>query len=162
MILICGGSLIPLSLIFIYSAGVISGEYHTKGMIFSAFFILLFVVYLIRILLKFNDPSPLITISAEGIEAKVTSMSKAAGLISWKDITQIGLEKIGGDLLVTLALSNPEKYKKRIQKKLSAMVLKGSTDEVTGNLIVFLTACELECNVHQLQEDLIKYWQSAN
>lgn len=54
------------------------------------------------------DTSPIVIFNDEGIISKTTAVSKAAGLILWKDITGINLDKVGADILITLTVDKRE------------------------------------------------------
>ncbi|WP_322973797.1 STM3941 family protein [Pedobacter sp. MR2016-24] len=156
IILACVGILILMVLILLYSSGVFSDVYAPKGIALSAIFIVVLGIVITRSLLSINDKTPLISLQPEGIIARVTPMSKAAGLIRWEDIVDYELIKQGWDTLITLHISNSESYRTLITKKLSAMVMEGTTDE-HGNLMIYLTASETDCDADVLLEKILAY-----
>jgi hypothetical protein len=107
-------------------------------------------------LISLNRSAPMLVLSQEGISAAVTAVSKAAGLIYWKDIQHISLTKVGWDTLVELTVSRPEHYMPLIKKKLSAMAVSGIEDSA-GNLQIFLTASELDMDANELFETIQDY-----
>lgn len=159
IILACTGILILMLLILLYSTGVFSDIYVPKGIALSSIFIVILGIVIIRSLLSFNDKTPLISLQPEGIIAKVTPMSKAAGLIRWEDIVDYELIKQGWDTLITLHISNPESYRTLITKKLSAMVMEGTTDE-HGNLMIYLTASETDYDADILLQKILAYQEA--
>ena len=160
-IFIYSGIFIVMVLILLYSTAVISNEIIPKGIAMSSAFILIIAYFLITAIAGLNDSSPLISLQAEGIISKVTPMSKAAGLMLWTDIVDLGLRDAGSDLLVTIYLRNEQDYSSRIKKSLSAIALKDAKDE-QGNLVVFLTASEINVNAKELLSSIQSYRNSIN
>ena len=142
--------------IFLYSTGLISDRYLPKPAVISGIGVLIFTFCLIKSLIAAKDPSPMISLKPEGITSRVTPASKAAGLISWKDIAGLSLTKMGADVLVTLHLSNVEHYKALIRKKLSKMAVSDSTDE-NGYFLVYLTASHIDINAEELLDKINAY-----
>ena len=161
LLLIYSGILILMLLILLYSSGLFNGEVIAKGIAFSAVFSLILGFVLIKTLISLNDKSPLIVLSPEGITAKVTAVSKAAGLISWKDISDLEINKVGGDTLITLVVNNPGKYTPLIRKKLSAMALDNAKDN-DGELLIYLTASVLDVDAHELFDSIKTYRAQIN
>lgn len=149
LILICTGVLLILVVLFLYSIGLFTNILSTKLAAISGVFGIILAIVIINKLISLKDTSPQIILSNEGIIAKVTAVSKAAGLIYWKDIIDISLEKVGGDTLVTLTVDKPEHYIPTIKKKLSAMVVNGIED-ANGHLPINLTASELNLDAQEL------------
>jgi hypothetical protein len=108
MILLCTGIFIVLVLIFLYSIGIFDGIFSAKLVAVSGVFGLILGIIIIKKLVSLRDPSPLLVLSKEGIMSTVTAVAKAAGLIRWKDITDVSINKVGGDTLVTLTVDKPE------------------------------------------------------
>jgi len=161
LILICTGVLVALLIIFLYGIGIFTNTVSTKLAAISSIFGLILAIIIIKKLISLRDNSPLIILSNEGIITKVTAVSKAAGLIFWKDIIDISINKIGGDMLITLTVDNPNHYIPVIKKKLSAMVVNGIEDE-QGNLPIHLTASELDPNVQELFTLITTYKSKVN
>jgi hypothetical protein len=156
LLFIYTGILILMLLILLYSSGIFTGEIITKGIAFSSVFSLILAFVIIKMLISLNDKSPLIILSQEGITAKVTAVSKAAGLISWKDISDLQINKVGGDTLITLVINNPGQYKPLIRKKLSAIALDNAQDN-DADLLIYLTASVLDINAQELFSKIKTY-----
>lgn len=149
MILICLGLLIVFIATFLYSIGLFDDHVGAKLAAVSGVFSIVLVIVVFRKLFTLRDRSPLVILSKDGIISKTTAVSKAAGLILWKDIIDINKEKVGADTLVTLTVTNSDNYLPLIKKKLSGMITNGLAD-TDGNFPVSLTASELTVNVEEL------------
>jgi hypothetical protein len=156
LIMICSAIFVALAVIFVYSLGLFTNEVVPKGIALSGIFGLVLAIIIIRMLISLKDTAPLLVLSKEGITARVTAMSKAAGLILWQDIIDITINKVGGDTLVMLVINKPDQYTPLIRKKLSKLVLDGANDE-HGNLIVALTASELDPDAQELFTSIKSY-----
>ncbi|MGO4875014.1 STM3941 family protein [Pedobacter psychrotolerans] len=156
LIFICSAILLALIAVFLYSIGLFTGTTATKLAGISAALGLLLLVVIIRMLVSLNRSAPMLVLSQEGISSAVTAVSKAAGLIYWKDIQHISLTKVGWDTLVELTVSRPEHYMPLIKKKLSAMAVSG-IEGSAGNLQIFLTASELDMDANELFETIQDY-----
>lgn len=110
---------------------------------------LILLIVIIKMLISLNRSAPMLILSREGISSEVTVVSKAAGLIFWKDILDISLTKAGWDTLVELNVCRSEHYMPIIKKKLSTMAVSGIQDSA-GKLQIFLTASELDMDANQL------------
>ena len=158
LLLILSGILVVMLLILLYSSGIISdGIIIAKGVAFSSICSVILAIIIIKTLISLKDKSPLIILSPEGITAKVTAASKAAGLILWKDISDIQLQKVGGDTLVTLIINNPEPYAANIRKKLSAIALDNAQD-----FQIYMTASVLDINAGELFDQVTAYRAQLN
>lgn len=156
LILVCMGIFLVFLLMFIYGIGIFDHIIKPKLIGVSAVCGLILAFVMIKMLISLRDTSAQVTLSKEGISSKVTPLSKAAGLISWKDIIEINLNKVGGDTLVTLTIDKPDQYLPIIRKKLSAMVTKGAED-AQGNLLIYLTASTLDVDAQGLFTAITKY-----
>lgn len=158
LLLILSGILLVMLLILLYSSGIISGGIIiAKGIAFSAIGIVILAIIIIKTMISLKDKSPLIVLSPEGITAKVTAVSKAAGLILWEDISDIQLHKVGGDTLVTLIINNPEPYSAKIRKKLTSIALEKDQD-----LQIYMTASVLDINAGELFDQVTAYRAQLN
>jgi hypothetical protein len=63
---------------------------------------------------------------------------------------------MGGDTLITLVIDKSDKYIPIIRKKLSAIAVDGAKD-ANGNLLVYLTASELDLDAQELFAEISKY-----
>lgn len=156
LILICSGILLLLIFIFLYSIGLFNGEVIAKGVAISSIFGLILAFIIIKMLISLRDTSPLVVLSEQGIIAKVTPVSKAAGLILWADIIDMNLTKVGADTLIALTVDKPDHYGPIIRKKLSALATSGA-DDGQGNLLIFLTASALDLEAPELLNIIEKY-----
>jgi hypothetical protein len=149
LILICIGILVVLVATFLYSIGLFDGQLGAKLAAVSGVFSLILAIIIIKKLFTLRDKSPLVILNNEGIISRTTAVSKAAGLILWKDIMAVNLEKVGADTLVTLTVNNAENYLPLIKKKLSGMVTNGLAN-TDGILPISLTASELTADAEEL------------
>ena len=149
IILACTGLLAVLILLFLYGVGIFNDIIRPKVAAFSGGLGLVLAFVVVKTLLSSNDTSALVILNKDGIITKVTAVSKAAGLIRWDDIKDMSLNKVGGDQLVTLSVSNSGHYMPIIRKKLSALVTNGLEDP-HGNLQINLTASELDIEAPEL------------
>ncbi|WP_316839104.1 STM3941 family protein [Pedobacter gandavensis] len=156
LVLIYVGLIVMLLGILLYSTGIIADAYLPKAAVISGIGVLVLTFCLIKSLIAAKDKSPMIALQPDGIVSRVTPVSKAAGLISWKDIQELSLSEMGADVLVTLHLSNVDHYKAVISKKLSKMAVSDSTDE-NGHFMVYLTASHIDCNAAELLAKINAY-----
>jgi len=156
LILICSGILLALIAVFLYSIGLFTGTIAVKLAGISAALAIILLIVIIRMLISLSRSAPMLILSKEGITSEVTAVSKAAGLMHWKDILDISLTKAGWDTLVELTLSRSENYMPIIQKKLSAIAVSGIQNS-SGNLQIFLTASELDMDADELLRVIQNY-----
>jgi len=158
LILIYTGILVIMIAILLYSSGLFTEELFIKGIALSSVFILIIGFLVIKMLLDLKDTSALLILQPEGITSKTTPVSKAAGLIQWKDIIDMDINKMGGDTLITLVVKNPEPYMAIIRKKLSSIATNGAND-ADGNLLIYLSASELDIDAAELFANIQSYQQ---
>ena len=156
LILVYSGILLITVLIFLYSIGLFTSTVSAKGIAISSLFGLVLIFVLIKMLLSLKDTAPLLILNEDGITSRVTAMSQAAGLILWDDITDITVNKMGGDTLITLVVNKPDHYTPIIRKKLSALAVNGAND-AEGNLLVYLTASALDLDAQELFIEIKRY-----
>ena len=159
MILICAGLLLVMAGVFLYSIGLFDDRVSAKLAGVSGLFAVILAIIIVNKLVTLRDKSALVILNHEGLISKTTAVSKAAGLILWKDIIAADLEKVGADTLVTLTVSNAEHYLPLIKKKLSGMVTNGLVT-AEGNLPVSLTASELNIGAQELFSAVNTFWES--
>lgn len=157
LLLILSGVLVLMLLILLYSSGLISDAIIAKGIAFSSIASVILAIIIIKTLISLKDKSPLIVLSPDGITARVTAVSKAAGLILWEDIDDIQLQKVGGDTLVALSMNKSEPYSTKIRKKLSAIAL--DKDQA---LHIYMTASVLDINAEELFDQVNDYRKQVN
>ena len=156
LILTYSGILLVMIVILVYSIGLFTSTVSTKGIAISSIFSLILAFVIIKMLLSLKDTAPLLVLDKEGITAKVTAMSKAAGLILWEDISDMTVNKMGGDTLITLVVNKPDHYTPIIRKKLSGIAVNGAND-AEGNLLIYLTASALDIDAQQLFIEITQY-----
>lgn len=156
IILVCTGILLVLIALFLYGIGIFNHIFSAKIAAVSGIFGLVLAIIVMRTLISLTDKSPLLILSKEGITSKVTAVSKAAGLILWKDIIDVSINKVGGDTLITLTIDKPEHYIPIIRKKLSKLAIDGAED-AQGNLQVYLTASALDLDAPELFTVITNY-----
>jgi hypothetical protein len=100
----------------LFSSGFITDSMSLKGVVISSIAIVILAIVLIKANLAQKDTSPMITLSTEGITSRTTPMSKAAGLIRWSDITDININEMTGDTLVSLSVKNADHYMAAMRK----------------------------------------------
>lgn len=149
LILSCSGFLLLLVAAFLYSIGLFTGEISAKLAGISGIFSLILIIVIIRMLMSINQSAPLLTLNKDGINSKTTPVSKAAGLIPWKDIVSIDLQKVGWDMLIMLTLVRADYHMPIIKKKLSSVAVSDAKD-ANGNLLIFITASELDIEANEL------------
>jgi len=160
LILICTALLVVCIATFLYSIGLFDDQVGIKLAVVTGIFSAILVIVIIKKLLTLRDQSPLVILSNEGIISKVTAVSKASGLIFWKDIIDVNLEKVGADTLVTLTVENSDHYLPLIKKKLSGMVTNGLAD-ANGHIPISLTASELNIDAQELYNVIISFKKKA-
>lgn len=156
LILIYSGILLVMVLILLYSIGLFTATVSAKGIAISSIFGLIAAFLVVKMLISLKDTAPLLVLNKEGITSKVTAMSKAAGLILWEDITDMSVNKMGGDTLITLVVNKPDHYTPIIRKKLSAIAVSGAND-AQGNLLIYLTASALDLDAQELFTEITRY-----
>ena len=156
LILSCSGFLLLLIALFLYSIGLFTGEISAKLAGISGVFGLILIIVIIRMLLSLKQSAPLLVLSNDGIISKTTPVSKAAGLIPWKDIIDVELQKVGWDMLIVLTVERADHYMPFIRKKLSSIALTDVHD-TNGNLQIFITASELDIDAKELLTNIQNY-----
>ncbi|MBB2147993.1 STM3941 family protein [Pedobacter gandavensis] len=156
LVLIYVGMIVIFLGMLLYSAGVLSDRYLPKAAVISGVGLIVLTYCLIKSLAAAKDKSPMIALKPDGIVSRVTPVSKAAGLIRWRDIEELSLTEMGADVLVTIHLSNVDHYKAIISKKLSKMAVSGGLDE-NGHYMVYLTASHIDCNAEELLAKINAY-----
>ncbi|ULT22974.1 hypothetical protein KUH03_27435 [Sphingobacterium sp. E70] len=84
-------------------------------------------------------------------------MAKAFGIGNWEDVTAINLQKVGGDTLVIVTLSNASNYKDR----LPSMLWKMAYYEATQELNIMYSASVIGIEPAELYELFMSYWQHS-
>ena len=145
---ISGGLLALMIAIAAFSFGSADGS--LKIGIFAVAFFLLIGYFFVSSLSQLNSKLPLLSVTAEGITAGVTPVSKATGTMLWKDISNTEIVETDNDTLVLIHLNTTATYAERIRKKLSKMALDGLIDQDADQLTIPLTASEIEGDAQQI------------
>lgn len=106
-------------------------------------------------LASIKDKSPLIQIDSNGFCGRTTPVAKAFGRIEWQDVTDLQLNKVGGDTLVAITIDNVSKYDGKVSKFLWKMAY----DEQKSKLNIMYSASEIEINADELYKLFLKYWE---
>lgn len=149
LILSCSGFLLLLIVLFLYSIGLFTAEISAKLAGISGVFGLILIIVIIRMLLSLKQSVPLLVLSNYGIISKTTPVSKAAGLIPWKDIIDVELQKVGWDMLIMLTVERAVHYMPIIKKKLSSIAV-SDVQDANGKLQIFITTSELDLKANEL------------
>jgi hypothetical protein len=161
LLLIYAGIIVVLIAIFLYSIGLFDDHISVKLATITGVFVVILAIVIISKSLSMLETSPIVIFNDEGIISKTTAVSKAAGLILWKDIIGINLDKVGADILITLTVDKPQHYLPLIKKKLSGMIANGLADH-NGNLLISLTASELEIDAQELITAILSFKEKIN
>jgi hypothetical protein len=157
LILSCSGFLLLLIAVILYGIGIFTGEISPKLAGISGVFGLILIIVIIRMLISLNQSAPLLTLSNEGIRSDTTVVSKAAGLIPWKDVIDIELSKVGWDMLIMLTVRKTEQDMPVIKEKLVSLAVSDAQDS-NATMQIFITASELDIESNELI-NIIKDYQ---
>lgn len=152
------GVCIVLLIVILYSIGIFDGELKTKPLVFSGGAFLIMFILLVKSLLGLKNKRPLIELNKENFYGKTTPISKSFGIVQWEDITDIQLQKTGGDTLVVVTISNPEKY----QGRLSKMFWNMAYDNSTNQLALMYSTSEIDIDSNELFNLFIKFWKNSS
>lgn len=144
-----------LAIAFLYGIGVFDGVFKIKLSIAFGAILLIMLVLIFKMLASIKDKSPLIQIDANGFSGRTTPVAKAFGRIEWQDVTDVQLQKVGGDTLVAITIDNVSKYDCRVSKFLWKMAY----DEQNSKLNIMYSASEIEINADELYKLFLKYWK---
>ncbi|MEP6803693.1 MAG: STM3941 family protein [Flavobacterium sp.] len=144
-----------LIIVLLYGIGIFDAILKIKVAIFSGAALLIMLFLMFKNILGIRDKSPLIQFDSTGFYGKTTPLSKAFGRVEWSDVTDIQLQKTGGDTLVITTVSNTDKYVGRISKLLWKMAY----DEQNSQLNLMYSASEIDIDAKQLYDLFLKYWK---
>jgi hypothetical protein len=139
----------------LYGIGTFDGIIKIKLSIASGAILLIMLVLIFKILASIKDKSPLIQIDTNGFSGRTTPVAKAFGRIEWQDVTDLQLNKVGGDTLVAVTIDNIAKYDGRASKFLWKLAF----DEQNSKLNLMYSASEVNINAEELYELFLKYWK---
>lgn len=146
---------ILLALVLIYSLGVFDGIFKTKPAVISGAILLIMLFLSFKTFAGVRDKAPLIELDGTGFYGKTTPLSKAFGRVEWIDVTDIQLQKTGGDTLVITTVTNTEKYAGRLSK----MMWKMAFDDQRSELNLMYSASEIDIDAKQLHDLFLSYWK---
>jgi len=146
---------ILIAIMLLYGIGTFDGIFKIKLSIASGAILLIMLVLIFKILASIKDKSPLIQIDTNGFSGRTTPVAKAFGRIEWQDVTDLQLNKVGGDTLVAVTIDNIAKYDGRASKFLWKLAF----DEQNSKLNLMYSASEVDINAEELYELFLKYWK---
>lgn len=146
---------ILIAIMLLYGIGTFDGVFKIKLSIASGAILLIMLVLIFKILASIKDKSPLIQIDKNGFSGRTTPVAKAFGRIEWQDVTDLQLNKVGGDTLVAVTIDNIAKYDGRVSK----FIWKLAFDEQNSKLNLMYSASEVNINAEELYELFLKYWK---
>jgi hypothetical protein len=146
---------ILIAIMLLYGIGTFDGIIKIKLSIASGAILLIMLVLIFKILASIKDKSPLIQIDTNGFSGRTTPVAKAFGRIEWQDVTDLQLNKVGGDTLVAVTIDNIAKYDGRASKFLWKLAF----DEQNSKLNLMYSASEVNINAEELYELFLKYWK---
>lgn len=144
-----------LIIVLLYSVGIFDDILKIKAAIFSGAALLFMVFLMFKSIAGVRDKTPLIQFDSTGFYGKTTALSKAFGKVEWSDVTDIQLQKTGGDTLVITTVGNTDKYVGRISK----LMWKMAYDEQNSQLNLMYSASEIDIDAKQLYDLFLKYWK---
>ncbi|MEI2274370.1 hypothetical protein OHD16_19640 [Sphingobacterium sp. ML3W] len=151
------GICLLLFIILLYCMGLFDGILRIRALVFSATFLVIMLYFFLKTLISLRDKSALISLDSCYFSGKTTPLSKAFGQGEWSDVTNIQLEKVGGDMLVVVSLHNRAKYKGRLSKIFQKMAYEESTQQ----LHLTYSASEIDLDAQTLFDLFVSYWDNA-
>ncbi|UPZ15294.1 STM3941 family protein [Flavobacterium humidisoli] len=146
---------ILIAIMLLYGIGTFDGVFKIKLSIASGAILLIMLVLIFKILASIKDKSPLSQMDTNGFSGRTTPVAKAFGRIEWQDVTDLQLNKVGGDTLVAVTIDNIAKYDGRVSKFLWKLAF----DEQNSKLNLMYSASEVDINAEELYELFLKYWK---
>lgn len=155
LLLYAGAISVVLAIVFLYSIGTFDNVFKIKPAIVSGAVLLIMLFLTLKSFAGVRDKSPLIHIDSNGFSGKTTPLSKAFGRVEWIDVTDIQLQKAGGDTLVVVTVDNTNKYNGRLSK----MMWKMAYDEQNSKLNLMYSASEIDIDSKALYDLFLSYWR---
>jgi hypothetical protein len=143
--------------VVVYSIGIFDGVVKLKPAIFSGAALLVMLYLTFNSLMGMKDKSAMMSFDTTGFLGKTTPLSKAFGRVEWNDVTNIQLQKSGGDTLVVVTVTNIEKYNGRLSK----MLWKMAYDEQAQILTLMYSASEIDIDAKELFNLFVSFWKSS-
>lgn len=155
--LLIGSSAICLVLgtVFMYGLGTFDDIFKAKVAVASGAVFLIMLILVIKSILNMNDKSAIFELNENTASGKTSPLSRAIGTINWKDVTALDVQKVGGDTLVVVYLSNVEYY----QSKLSKMFWNMAFDKQSQELQIMYSASEIDMKIDELYDLFVSYWK---
>ncbi|MCM0667872.1 STM3941 family protein [Flavobacterium tyrosinilyticum] len=144
-----------IAIMLLYGIGTFDGVFKVKLSIASGAILLIMLVLIFKILASIKDKSPLIQIDSNGFSGRTTPVAKAFGRIEWQDVTDLQLNKVGGDTLVAVTIENVTKYDGRASKFLWKLAF----DEQNSKLKIMYSASEIDMNEKALYDLFVSNWK---
>lgn len=144
-----------LAIMLLYGIGTFDAVFKVKLSIASGAILLIMLVLIFKILASIKDKSPLIQIDSNGFSGRTTPVAKAFGRIEWQDVTDLQLNKVGGDTLVAVTIDNVTKYDGRTSKFLWKLAF----DEQNSKLNIMYSASEIDMNEKALYDLFVSNWK---
>lgn len=102
-----------------------------------------------------NDKSAIFELNENTVSGKTSPLSRGIGAINWKDVTGLEVQKVGGDTLVVVYLTNVAYY----QTKLSKMFWNMAFDKQSQELQIMYSASEIDMSINELYDLFVSYWK---
>lgn len=155
LLLYASGISILIAIMLLYGIGTFDGVFKVKLSIASGAILLIMLVLIFKILASIKDKSPLIHIDSNGFSGRTTPVAKAFGRIEWQDVTDLQLNKVGGDTLIAVTIDNVSKYDGRASKFLWKLAF----DEQNSKLNIMYSASEINMNEKALYDLFVSNWK---
>ncbi|PBI86756.1 hypothetical protein BSF41_32130 [Flavobacterium sp. ACN2] len=155
LLLYASGISILIAIMLLYGIGTFDGVFKVKLSIASGAILLIMLVLILKVLGSIKDKSPLIQIDSNGFSGRTTPLAKAFGRIEWQDVTDLQLNKVGGDTLVAVTIDNVAKYDGRASKFLWKLAF----DEQNSKLNIMYSASEIDMNEKALYDLFVSNWK---
>lgn len=155
LLLYASGISILIAIMLLYGIGTFDGVFKIKLSIASGAILLIMLVLIFKILASIKDKSPLIQIDSNGFSGRTTPVAKAFRRIEWQDVTDLQLNKVGGDTLVAVTIDNVTKYDGRASKFLWKLAF----DEQNSKLNIMYSASEIDMNEKALYDLFVSNWK---
>jgi len=146
---------ILLAIALLYGIGTFDGVFKIKLSVFSGAILLIMLILIFKMLASIKDKSPLFQIDSIGFSGRTTPVAKAFGRVEWQDVTDMQINKVGGDTLIAVTIDNIAKYEGRASKFLWKMAY----NEQNSKLNLMYSASEIDINAEELYDILISYWK---
>lgn len=155
-LLISSGAIcLVLGVIFIYGLGTFDDIFKAKVAVASGAIFLIMLIFVIKSIINMNDKSAIFELNENTASGKTSPLSRAIGTINWKDVTALDIQKVGGDTLVVVYLSNVEYY----QSKLSKMFWNMAFDKQSQELQIMYSTSEIDMKIDELYDLFVSYWK---